>query len=139
MTNAMNAPSGLVLQALCLLAVFSLPALAENNQAIRNLPAGSSLSPGKDRAPVVRFEPDPTRARIPLLSWDTEGGDHARNNLLRTGSAVGLRVKLNGQWRGGEEFPTQVEPNRRGGDLLPPCPRPGGRYWSGDCVLTPVL
>src|ERR1019366_4621895 len=51
----------------------------------------------------------PTRARLPLLSWDTEGGGQAQKNLLRTGSAAGLRVKLNGQWRGGEEFPTQLE------------------------------
>ena len=105
----MNAPSRLVLPALYLLTVCALPALAENNQAIRNSVSISRLSDGKDSAPVVRFETDPSRARIPLLSWDTEGGGQARKNLLRAGSAVGLRVKLHGQWRGGEEFPTQVE------------------------------
>ncbi len=30
-------------------------------------------------------------------------------NLLRTGTAIGLRVKVNGQWSGGETFETQVE------------------------------
>jgi Bacterial alpha-L-rhamnosidase 6 hairpin glycosidase domain len=98
-----------VLQVLYLLAVLSLPALAENKQGIRNFPSGSSFPPGKDSAPVVHFEADPTRARIPMLSWDTEGGGQAQKNLLRTGSAAGLRVRMDGQWRGGEEFPTQVE------------------------------
>src|ERR1019366_1563634 len=91
------------------LAALSVPALAENKQAIRNSPGGSSFPPGKNSAPVVHFEADPTRARLPLLSWDTEGGGQAQKNLLRTGSAAGLRVRLDGQWRGGEEFPTQVE------------------------------
>ena len=102
-------PSRLVLQALYLLVVLSLPALAENKQGVQNLPSASSSPPGKDSAPVVHFEADPTRARLSLLSWDTEGGGQAQKNLLRTGSAAGLRVRLDGQWRGGEEFPTQVE------------------------------
>lgn len=62
-----------------------------------------------DPAAVLRLEADPARARLPVLSWDTEGGDRAGMNLLRTETAIGLRVKINGQWRGGETFETQVE------------------------------
>lgn len=58
---------------------------------------------------ILRLEADSARARLPVLSWDTEGGDHAGMNLLRTGTAIGLRVKVNGQWSGGETFETQVE------------------------------
>ncbi|MDD2764950.1 MAG: hypothetical protein PHE83_13360 [Opitutaceae bacterium] len=62
-----------------------------------------------DPAAVFRLEADPAHARIPVLSWDTEGGDRAKMNLLRTDTAVGLRIKMNGQWRGGETFATRVE------------------------------
>ena len=62
-----------------------------------------------DPAAIFRLEADPAHARIPLLSWDTEGGNRARMNLLRADTAVGLRIKMNGQWRGGETFATQVE------------------------------
>ncbi|MBI3853547.1 MAG: hypothetical protein HY298_25160 [Verrucomicrobia bacterium] len=62
-----------------------------------------------DANAVLRLEADPARARLPVLSWDTEGGDRARVNLLRTGTAIGLRVKVNGQWSGGETFETKVE------------------------------
>lgn len=58
---------------------------------------------------LIRLEVDPTHARVPVLSWDTEGGDRAKMNLLRSDTAVGLRIKLNGQWHGGETFATQVE------------------------------
>ncbi|MDD2765196.1 MAG: hypothetical protein PHE83_14625 [Opitutaceae bacterium] len=62
-----------------------------------------------DPAAVFRLEVDPVHARVPVLSWDTEGGDRAKMNLLRTDTAVGLRIKMNGQWRGGETFATRVE------------------------------
>jgi hypothetical protein len=37
-------------------------------------------------------ETDPVRTRLPALSWGTEGGARAAMNLLRTGTAIGLRV-----------------------------------------------
>ena len=58
---------------------------------------------------VFRLETDAARARIPVLSWDTEGGDRARLNLLRSGTSVGLRIKVGGQWRAGDTFDTTVE------------------------------
>ena len=64
-----------------------------------------------DPAAIFRLEADPAHARIPVLSWDTEGGNRAKMNLLRADTAVGLRIKMNGQWRGGETFATRVEKN----------------------------
>ncbi|MBI2516305.1 MAG: hypothetical protein HYV95_05255 [Opitutae bacterium] len=62
-----------------------------------------------DPLAVFRLEADPVHARIPVLSWDTEGGDRARMNLLRADTAVGLRVKMDGQWRSGGTFATRTE------------------------------
>jgi hypothetical protein len=42
--------------------------------------------------PVVRIEADCRSATLPLLSWDTEGGDRAKCNLLR--AAVSLKQRL---------------------------------------------
>lgn len=42
------------------------------------------------RQAVIRIEADCRSATLPLLSWDTEGGDRAKCNLLR--SAISLRV-----------------------------------------------
>ncbi|MEP6664767.1 MAG: GH116 family glycosyl hydrolase, partial [Verrucomicrobiota bacterium] len=58
---------------------------------------------------VYRLETDAVHARIPVLSWDTEGGNRAKLNLLRTNTSVGLRIKVNGQWRAGDTFETKVE------------------------------
>ncbi|MBP8131778.1 MAG: hypothetical protein KA184_19540 [Candidatus Hydrogenedentes bacterium] len=46
--------------------------------------------------PVLRIETGPD-ATIPFLSWDTEGGDRARNNLLR--SPVCVQALIAGEWR----------------------------------------
>jgi hypothetical protein len=54
---------------------------------------------------VVRLETDPARAIIPVLSWDTEGGDRARMNLLR--APVELRVRRDGEWRPAADLPTK--------------------------------
>lgn len=62
-----------------------------------------------DPKTVFRLEVDPGVARIPVLSWDTEGGGRARMNLLRTGATVELRIKIAGQWRAGHTFDTRVE------------------------------
>jgi len=61
---------------------------------------------------VFRLEMDSTCARINLLSWDTEGGDRTRVNLLRPGTGVRLLIKWGGQWRPSDSFEAQVE--RRG-------------------------
>ena len=52
---------------------------------------------------------DPARARISFLSWDTEGGNRAKVNLLRSLSSVGLRIKQSGDWRDVNKLETQVE------------------------------
>ena len=46
--------------------------------------------------PVLRVETDPQSPAIAFLSWDTEGGEQARMNLLRSGSVI--RVRIAGEW-----------------------------------------
>lgn len=58
---------------------------------------------------VFRVETDSTRARISVLSWDTEGGDRTRVNLLRPGTGVRLLIKSGGQWRASDSLAAQVE------------------------------
>jgi len=64
-------------------------------------------------APVLRLEADPQRSLIPVLSWDTEGGDRVRTNLLRK-PGLELRVWLENQWFDGSEFPATVQPSANG-------------------------
>ena len=59
--------------------------------------------------PVFRVEADLARARISALSWDTEGGDRARVNLLRPGMSVRLLIKSGGQWRASDSLAARVE------------------------------
>jgi hypothetical protein len=59
--------------------------------------------------PVLRVESDPRLASISFLSWDTEGGDKAKTNLLRTSSSMALRVRVGGQWRSVSELNSQRE------------------------------
>jgi hypothetical protein len=80
---------GLILHALVLLSTV----LGQPKIPTAQSPVGSSL---------FRVETDPARARISVLSWDTEGGDRARMNLLRSGTNIGLRLKVGGQWRAGD-------------------------------------
>ena len=58
---------------------------------------------------VLRLEPDPDRARVRFLGWDTEGGPRANTNLLRAGSGMGLRIQTGGQWREGADFPARQD------------------------------
>ena len=45
----------------------------------------STLPPGQA---TVRVDADCDAATLPWLSWDTEGGDRAKNNLLRAGVSL---------------------------------------------------
>jgi hypothetical protein len=74
------------------------------------LPGGSAF-PVSSSAPILRIEADPKRSMVPVLSWDTEGGERFHTNLLRKGTGVGLRVRSEGQWRNGAELPTAVQPS----------------------------
>ena len=64
---------------------------------------------------AIRIEPDPDRARVRYLSWDTEGGYRANTNLLRSGSGIGLRIQAGGQWREAADLPAQRETPGKGG------------------------
>ena len=65
---------------------------------------------GLSGPPLVRFEADCGAGTLSLLSWDTEGGDRAKRNLLRSAVSLNLRaggksVRLTGkgEQRGTEE------------------------------------
>src|SRR5690349_4513823 len=60
------------------------------------------LSPAR-----LRLDVNPTHASIPFLSWDTEGGDRAQRNLLRSGPGVTLRVKDGDAWREALDLPAR--------------------------------
>ena len=66
-------------------------------------------------SPVLRIHTDLERPAIPFLSWDTEGGDRARINLLRHGSGVSLRVRVGEQWRPAEQLVTKPQLYADGG------------------------
>ena len=51
---------------------------------------------------ILKFETSPDHASIRFLSWDTEGGDRAQRNLLRSGPGITLRVKIG---EAGEHWP----------------------------------
>ena len=67
----------------------------------------TSISRGGE--PRLRLAADATRPEVPVLSWDTEGGPRVETNLLRAGRAMGLRVRVDGQWKPGAAFPTRVD------------------------------
>ena len=56
---------------------------------------------------VLRIEPDAKLAQIPILSWDTEGGERTKMNLLR--APVELRLRSGAQWRAAKDLPTRRE------------------------------
>lgn len=62
----------------------------------------------------VRVETHATSPAISVLSWDTEGGDRAKLNLLRRDSPVSLKVRIAGKWRQGADFTTRVEKTDKG-------------------------
>lgn len=62
---------------------------------------------------MIRIETDPSRALVPFLSWDTEGGERAQMNLLR--APVRLRVWRDDGWTETSELPTRCERLEDGG------------------------
>ncbi len=52
-----------------------------------------------DVKPVLRIDPDAQHGQIVFLSWDTEGGNRAQTNLLRSNSPLVIRVRVGGVWR----------------------------------------
>jgi hypothetical protein len=76
-----------------------------------SLPAAFAYgdSPATNSAAVLRTEPDPKRALIPVISWDTEGGERWHTNLLRKATGVGVRIRADGQLREGIDLPVEVD------------------------------
>ena len=71
---------------------------------------GDSSMPASSPTPILCLEADPKRGLVPVLSWDTEGGERSHSNLLRKGTGLGLRLRTDGQWRDGAELPTAAQP-----------------------------
>ncbi len=91
-----------------LVASVSLRAVADDpaGRAKTSRPAGAVALGGSDGKgqPVMRVEADCRSATLPLLSWDTEGGDRAKCNLLRASISLKQRtaktsVSLTGEGR----------------------------------------
>jgi hypothetical protein len=79
---------------------------------------GDSSMPASSPTPILRLEADPKRALVPVLSWDTEGGERSHSNLLRKGTGLGLRLRTDGQWRAGADLPTAAQPLGSGARYL---------------------
>jgi hypothetical protein len=58
---------------------------------------------------VVRVETHASLPSITALSWDTEGGDRAKMNLLRKDSTVTISIQAAGEWKRAADLPTRVE------------------------------
>ena len=58
----------------------------------------------------MRAEMPAGRPEIRVLSWDTEGGRRVETNLLRANMPLGLRLKMDGNWKPGSEFPASPQP-----------------------------
>lgn len=65
--------------------------------------------------PTLRVCMDAEHAIVPILSWDSEGGDRTRANLLRPGTALCLRVRIHGEWRSSSEFEAHATNLDQGG------------------------
>jgi hypothetical protein len=80
----------------CLFALAFTQVLAEDApKPVKNDPLPATVSLGNTMPvgePIVRIEADCRSATLPFLSWDTEGGDRAKNNLLRGGVSLAQRA-----------------------------------------------
>jgi len=56
---------------------------------------------------LLRVEATEETASIMHLGWDTEGGDRARHNLIR--SPLGLRIRIGERWQSLSQLPTKPE------------------------------
>jgi len=89
--------------------------LASGFAAAWSLTGGAfALGDIANAAAILHVEPDPRRALIPVLSWDTEGGDRWHTNLLRKAAGVAIRVRTGGQRREGIDLPVQAVAGERG-------------------------
>jgi hypothetical protein len=89
--------------------------LASGFAAAWSLTGGAfALGDIANAAAILHVEPDPKRALIPVLSWDTEGGDRWHTNLLRKAAGVAIWVRTSGQRRNGIDIPVQAVAGERG-------------------------
>ncbi len=90
--------------------------------------AAGPWAPGPSRA-LVRLETDPQRPLITALSWDTEGGDRVRTNLLRASDGIGLRVRVDDMFIDATDLATTVEARPGGASYLIKLSEHGSLRW----------
>ena len=109
-TTQITERRSLSLAFLSLVLLLSLFRIAESEST------GQEAKPSSADALLLNVQPDAKRARIPFLSWDTEGGSRGKSNLLRADRALSLRVQLEEDWKDSAEIPsTQFTPSEGGG------------------------
>lgn len=54
------------------------------------------------------LKPESEYPAITAIGWDTEGGERASTNLLRTGAAITLWINVQGEFREESAFPTKI-------------------------------
>jgi len=57
---------------------------------------------------IIEVKTDKARALVTGLSWDSEEGERAQRNLLRS-PGVSLRLEINGEWQAAEKLATVVD------------------------------
>jgi hypothetical protein len=81
--------------------------------------------PAAKAAWLIRLDPDPSRAAVSFLSWDTEGGEKATTNLLRVHSSLVLRARTGGTWKESTGLPTKRSDTATKGTLYNIAVAPG--------------
>lgn len=84
----------------------------------------SALLPPEGQS-ILNVKADGARALVPFLSWDTEGGERYKTNLLRSQAGISLRLRVGGEWRPVTDFPTTVAEEGREGWRYQIKPSPG--------------
>lgn len=88
-------------------------------------------SPRHDAEPMLRICPEAEHALVPILTWDSEGGDRVRTNLLRPMEPLCLRIRIHGVWHSSGEFETHATNVDGGGmDYVIPVSPGTTLHWS---------
>jgi hypothetical protein len=96
----------------------------------RHLPARGLLDAASDLSSrtLLRMEMDPLRPLVPVLSWDTEGGNRLRTNLLRS-PGLHLRIRPGVEWIEATELPATVQTIPHGTRYSFALPRNSAFHW----------
>jgi hypothetical protein len=88
----------------------------------------SSAASSAATPPIVRMETDPALPLVPILSWDTEGGDRLRTNLLRS-PGLRLRIRPGAEWLEATELSATALPIPQGRKYSFQLPQDSAFHW----------